>query len=330
MPDAVDLFCGAGGLSQGLESAGYNVVGAVERDADAAATFRTAHPHAKLQECDIADADYSDFVGVDLVAGGPPCQPFSVGGKRLAEADPRNGFPQFVRAVGEMRPQAFLLENVAGVLTGGKRAYFEWTLRQLEDLGYQISYRRLNAADYGVPQKRQRVLAVGLRDGQAFVFPEPTHGDGTRREWVAAGKVINPGEPLGKPNNAKITYARNPDPRPSPYDGHLFNGGGRPIDLTRPAPTLLASMGGNKTPWVDVRGVVPAYHAQILRGEPPRTGEVEGARRLTVEEVALLQSFDPTSQFAGRRSSQYRQIGNAVPPALAKAVATALLDQLSP
>ncbi len=98
-PETVDLFAGAGGLSLGLESAKFEVRAAVEHDTDAAATFRRLHPAAKLHEGDIADADYSDFVGAALVAGGPPCQPFSVGGKRLAEEDPRNGFPQFIRAV---------------------------------------------------------------------------------------------------------------------------------------------------------------------------------------------------------------------------------------
>lgn len=327
MFDAVDLFAGAGGLSIGLEAAGFTIRGAVEIDADAAATFRTRHPQAKLYEGDIATADYSDFEGIDLVAGGPPCQPFSVGGKRLAEGDPRNGFPQFIRAVREMRPRAFLMENVAGVLAVSKRPYFEWTLRQLADLGYEVTCSSVNAADFGVPQRRQRVVAVGLASGAVFEFPCPTHGERTARPWVTAGSLIDPFQPLGKPSRVKITYARRPDLRPSPYDGHLFNGGGRPLDLSRPAPTLLASMGGNKTPWVDVLDVVPAYHASLLGGAPPREGEVEGARRLTVAETALLQGFGSSMRFHGRTSSQYRQIGNAVPPPLAERIGTALSAQ---
>jgi DNA (cytosine-5)-methyltransferase 1 len=133
---------------------------------------------------------------------------------------------------------------------------------------------------------------------------------------------------LGRPNTAKITCALRPDLRPSPYDGHLFNGGGRPVDLGRPAPTLLASMGGNKTPWVDVFNIVPDYHARLMSGEPPRSGEVEGARRLTIAETALLQTFDKGMEFCGRPSSQYRQIGNGVPPLLAKKLGRALLTQL--
>lgn len=327
---AVDLFAGAGGLSLGLAAAGFEIKAAVELDGDAAATFRRYHPDAKVHEGDIASADYSDYTGLDLVAGGPPCQPFSVGGKRLAEGDPRNGFPQFIRAVREMQPRAFLLENVAGVLATSKRPYFDWTLRQLAALGYEVTVGSLNAADYGVPQRRQRVIAVGLHEEREFYFPEPTHGDGIRKAWRTVRSVVDPSKPSGKPNTVKITYARRPDLRPSPYDGHLFNGGGRPLDLNRPAPTLLASMGGNKTPWVDVLGIVPEYHAQLLRGDAPREGEVEGARRLTVTETALLQGFSKAMRFEGRPSSQYRQIGNAVPPLLAQRLGEALAVQLSP
>jgi len=186
----------------------------------------------------------------------------------------------------------------------------------------------VNAADFGVPQRRLRVFAVGLRSGGTFEFPAPSHGPEGDEEWVPAKSVLDPHRPLGTPNTAKITYARRPDLRPSPYDGHLFNGGGRPLDLDRPAATLLASMGGNKTPWIDVLNVVPAYHASLLSGELPRSGEVPGARRLTVAEAALVQAFRAGVTFVGRQSSQYRQIGNAVPPLLAHRIGEALLDQL--
>lgn len=327
-PEAVDLFAGAGGLSLGLQAAGFEIRGAVEHDGDAAATFRHLHPGAKLHEGDIAAADYSDFEGLDLVAGGPPCQPFSVGGKRLAEDDPRNGFPQFIRAVREIRPKAFLFENVAGAVSSTKRPYFEWMLRELQACGYRAVWTCINAADFGVAQRRLRVFAVGLRSHATFEFPPPSHGSDGDEEWIPARSVLDPHRPLGTPNTAKITYARRPDLRPSPYDGHLFNGGGRPLDLERPSPTLLASMGGNKTPWIDVLNVVPAYHASLLNGELPRSGEVLGARRLTVCEAALIQGFPAGVSFVGRQSSQYRQIGNAVPPVLAHRIGEALRDHL--
>jgi DNA (cytosine-5)-methyltransferase 1 len=133
---------------------------------------------------------------------------------------------------------------------------------------------------------------------------------------------------FGDPNPAIVTYARKPDLRPRPYDGLLFNGGGRPIDLAAPARTILASAGGNKTPFVDTENIVPPYHAYLLAGGVPRKGRVPGARRITVAESAALQTFPRNTYFAGPRSAQYTLVGNAVPPGLAQAVATALFSAL--
>jgi DNA (cytosine-5)-methyltransferase 1 len=332
----IDLFAGAGGLSLGLEDAGFEPVAANEWNRDACDTYAKHHPLVDLVSGDIAKVSWRPWRGhVGLVAGGPPCQPWSSGGKRLGEQDERNGFPQFLRVLREVQPPAFLIENVAGLVKADKLAYFHGLLKGLEELDYKLAYRVLNAADYGVPQKRHRLFIVGTRDRQ-FVFPEPTHGPGRRWRWQPAGKILRRTKSVGEPNDAIVTYAKSPDLRPDPYDGHVYNGGGRPIDLSRPSPTLLASMGGNKTPWVDTRGVVAEYHAYLVAGGEPRSGEVPGARRITVAEAALLQTF-PVPEihgsegiaFAGRRSSQYVQVGNAVPPRLARAVGRALLVQLS-
>jgi DNA (cytosine-5)-methyltransferase 1 len=332
----VDVFAGAGGLSIGLERAGFSVVRAVEWLRDACETFSGRHPAAEVYESDIATMSFRHLRGnVAVVVGGPPCQPWSTGGKRLGVTDPRDGFPQFIRVLREVEPEAFLVENVAGLVRGSKRPYF-WQLHdalegllaldELTSLGYRVAWQVVNAADYGVPQKRQRLLMVGMRHGR-FEFPQPTHGPQAAQSWVPAGAVIGP-EPYGEPNTAIITYARNPDPRPDPYDGQVYNGGGRPIDLGRPSPTLLASMGGNKTPWVDTLGVVPAYHQHLLAGGAPRSGQVPGARRITVAEAARLQTFPDGMRFAGKRSSQYCQVGNAVPPRLAEMIGRALAEQL--
>jgi DNA (cytosine-5)-methyltransferase 1 len=325
---AIDLFAGAGGLSLGLAAAGFAFAAAVEKDADACATYRAHHPGAKVFEQDIAAIDlraWRDHLA--LVVGGPPCQPFSIGGKRLAAGDPRNGIPQFVRAVKDVRPHAFLLENVAGLATSTKRAYLADVFGQFELLGYVVSWEVLQVADYGVPQQRRRLFVVGTR-GRRFAFPPATHGPPSGRPWQPAGTVVDPQRPRGEPNFAIVTYARRPSLRPGPYHGHLYNGGGRPIELSRPAPTMLASMGGNKTPWLDTLGVVPGYHAHLVAGGAPRQGQVPGARRITVDEAALLQGFPSGARFAGPRSSQYRQIGNAVPPLMAEHLGRALHQQL--
>ncbi len=325
--EAVDLFCGAGGLSTGLQAAGVQIVAGVERDGDALATWSSAHPAAVAVNGDVNEVDWKRFDGVNLVVGGPPCQPWSVGGLRKGEEDERDGWPAFIAALRRLRPRAFLAENVAGLTEGAMRPRWERLVHELSAAGYVVSAKVLNAADYGAPQKRRRCVVVGFGDREPFVFPAPTHGPGRHQAWRPAGSVLE-AAPRGEPNRAVVTYAARPDLRRDPYSGHLFNGGGRPVNLAAPAPTLLASMGGNKTPWLDTAEVVPAYHAHLLAGGQPRSGLVHGARRITVEEAASLQTFPPAMCFEGTASSRYRQVGNAVPPLLAEVLGRALLAQL--
>jgi DNA (cytosine-5)-methyltransferase 1 len=325
--EALDLFCGAGGLSIGLAAAGISVVAGVEWDDDAVSTWANAHPRALAVRGDVNELDWRRFDGVSLVVGGPPCQPWSIGGLRRGEADARDGWPGFIGALKALRPRAFLAENVAGLTEGAMRARWRRLVEELSASGYSVSAKVVNAADYGVPQKRRRCVVVGFRDQEAFVFPAPSHGPGRRRAWDPAGSVVK-AAPRGEPSRAVVTYAARPDIRRDPYAGHVFNGGGRPIDPGAPAPTLLASMGGNKTPWIDTANIVPGYHAHLVAGGPPRSGLVPGARRITVEEAALLQTFPPGMRFEGARSSRYRQVGNAVPPRLAEVLGRALMAQL--
>lgn len=336
---AIDLFAGAGGLSLGLRAAGFDVLAASEWDDDACDTFAKHHPSADIIRGDLGSPEALDQIraykgSVRVVVGGPPCQPWSTGGLRRGSEDPRNGFPLFRLVVKDLQPDAFIMENVAGVRRAAQRSYYDALINDLAALGYAVTTKEVNAADYGVPQNRRRVIAVGIR-GRSFVFPEPTHGRDRAFPALVAGDVLRLGEVVGEPNTSIVTFAAHPDLRPNPYDGHLYNGGGRPIELSRPSPTLLASMGGNKTPWLDTGSVVPDYHANLVNGGAPRSGLVPGARRITVAEAALLQTFEIPERsgsggvtFAGRRSSQYRQVGNAVPPRLAAVIGAAIARQL--
>lgn len=318
----IDLFAGAGGLSLGLKAAGFEAVAAVERDPDAAASYRANVPCGETIEGDAREVAFHRFAGIDLVAGGPPCQPFSIGGLRRGRGDARDLLPEFVRAVREIRPRAFLMENVPGLVGEGHLAYLRETFAPLAGEYNFCGPYLLNAADYGVPQSRRRMFLVGVRDG---IFRLPS---GDLRRAVPAGAVLT-AEPQGEPNASIVTYARKPDIRPSPYHGHLFNGGGRAIDLSQPAPTMLASAGGNKTHWLDLGGHVPTYHAHLIRGGAPRVGRLPDARRLTVAECAALQTFPAGMSFAGARSSQYTQVGNAVPVRLAQAIGEALAGHMA-
>lgn len=336
----IDVFAGAGGLSIGLVRAGFTPVAAVETADDAARTYEERHDF-EVDRRRLEDIPAEELRAmrnrVRVVAGGPPCQPWSTGGLRRGDEDERDGFTAMFRALELIRPEAFVIENVAGLEQGKTRSYYLDLVHVLKDvLGYDVKAKTLDAADYGVPQRRQRLFIVGTR-GATFEFPTPTHGEGQARRWRTAGDVLTL-EPVGEPNPSIVTYAKNPHLRPSPYDGLLFNGGGRPIKLSAPARTILASAGGNKTPFIDTLGVVPEYHAALwdtAEGKPRddyrsavRAGVVPGARRITVAESATLQTFPRGMTFKGGRSSQYSQVGNAVPPDLAAAVGRALAKAL--
>ena len=326
--NTIDLFSGAGGLSLGLKAAGAKLLACVERNSDACATHYEHSPECEHLNKDIREIDFSRFRGkIDLVAGGPPCQPFSLGGLRKAQTDSRDMIPQFIRCLEEVSPHAFIMENVPGLLTRKTRPYFDRTISQLAKLGYTLNWAVLHSANYGVPQKRRRLFVLGSRSNQILRFPMPTHGSGTNNPHPRSFDYIGL-EPLGEPPNCPVKFAKYPDLRPSPYAGQVYNGGGRPVDPEGPCHTILASSGGYKTHWIDTLGVAPEYHAHLKKGGSPREGEVPGARRLSVEECVRIQTFPDDLVFHGKRSSQYTQVGDAVPVMLAQALASSVFFQL--
>lgn len=324
---SIDLFAGAGGLTRGLEHAGWRTVAALEINPTACSTYSANFPEVETLSVDVHQVDFSQWNGsVDLVAGGPPCQPFSVAGKQLAHLDPRDCVPAFVRAVNDCEPRAFVMENVAGLAAPRHRYYLSNVVQAFRELGFYVNYEVLDAADYGVPQHRKRLFIIGLRD-RTFAFPQPTHGPRGTTPYRTSGEALV-GTPTDRPNGAKITYARQPILRPQPWDGMLVNGGGRPINLAEPSQTIPASAGGNRTHILDPDGVLVDYHRHLLAGGEPRSGEVLGVRRLTVRESARIQAFPDSHVFLGHQSARYSQVGNAVPPRLAEVIGQALKSQL--
>ena len=214
---AIDLFAGAGGLSLGLKNAGWDVVAAIEFDKYAAATHQHNLPGTKTLRTDVRDVDWAKFKGIDLVAGGPPCQPFSVSGKQLGEQDLRDMVPEFVRIVSIVRPQAFLMENVKGLASAKFADYLSDAIARFSKLGYTVNHTVLSAADFGVPQFRERLFVVGMLDGP-FKFPKRTHGPSAKKPWATVADALRD-VPWDEPNRAKVAYCKNPILRKSPYAG---------------------------------------------------------------------------------------------------------------
>lgn len=296
----VSLFSGAGGLDLGFKMAGHEIIWANDLYEDAVKTYRHNLGHHIICK-DIAEVETSEVPDCDIIIGGFPCQGFSVANTSRHINDERNAlYKQLLRLVRDKQPKFFLAENVKGIisLAGGK--VFEMILKDFEEIGYHVKYQVMNAADYGVPQTRQRVIITGVRKDIHFRyhFPKPTHDkigrDGLPR-WVSVGEAMaaipDPDKPNRLPNHVYSKYKLN-------FNGYL---GHRPLDPDRPAPTVTAR-GDNKG------GVVILPHPN-------------GQRRMSCRELATVQSFPLDYEFSGNNSSIYRQIGNAVPPLLGYAIA---------
>ena len=338
------LFCGAGGLDLGFERSGCNVVYANDIDRDSVETYQKNRPGTaspNLRDITGEGFNLKSIPSADILIGGPPCQGFSVAGHMVA-ADPRSQLVfTFANAVQVIRPRAFVMENVKALACLTRWSSVRQSLlRRLAGDRYDVQMFVLNASDFGVPQSRERVFFVGVRRGCGPQISRDSfqrlHRQRTARDVLAElgppGSISNRG-----PCKAKVTIAKRPVLRKSPYAGMLFNGQGRPINLDLPSNTLPATMGGNRTPIVDEIALrtkkpnwVEWYHRRLVRdsGNVVRTAP-KRLRRITVTEAALLQGFPDDYVFCGRQSSQYRQIGNAVPPRLAEAVAEAVINALS-
>ncbi|NKQ12139.1 DNA (cytosine-5-)-methyltransferase [Stutzerimonas zhaodongensis] len=383
---SVELFAGAGGLAMGCEIAGFEHLAVVEWDKWACDTVRENKRRGypllaswNLHEGDVREFDWDSIPkDIELLSGGPPCQPFSIGGKHSAQADKRDMFPATVEVIRRLRPKAFIVENVKGLTRATFANYFHYIQLQLEfpelppigDEDWSVHLKRLqeertsgkskgagltynvvptlvNAANYGVPQKRERVFLVGFRDdlGVEWSFPEPTHSYEallhdqwvTGAYWARHGLSVPevPTKLVGRVEKLRTAKAplttlpwrtvRDaihdlPDPESSlamTVPNHLFQFGARvypghtgsPLDL--PAKTLKAGDHG-----------VPGGENMLVR----RDGSV---RYFTVRESARIQTFPDGYRFHGSWTETMRQLGNAVPVLLAQRVASSVAEKLA-
>lgn len=384
MISSIELFSGAGGLALGLHQAGFKTRALLEWDKDSCenitANIVAGYPGIRdwrVVQTDVRMVDYTDYgIGIQFVTGGPPCQPFSLGGKHKAHTDSRDMFPEAVRAVRELRPQGFIFENVKGLLRKSFSSYFNYILLQLtypeitarddmdwtehlsllekyhtsgshEGLKYNVVFRLLNAADYGVPQMRHRVVIVGFRGdlNASWSFPEPTHS----RESLLYSKYVNDSyweeHKVARKNRPEVstqdrenavrlmerTSVRErwqtvrdaliglPDPRKvtsSMYANHEFRSGARTYaghsgsSLDEPSKTIKAGAHG-----------VPGGENMLVLDDG-------SLRYYTVRESARIQTFPDNYLFHGSWTESMRQIGNAVPVRLANVIGQSVIAQL--
>lgn len=326
-PVGIELFAGCGGLSTGFLDAGLHVAAGFELDARAVDAYNYNHSYRGSRGF-VADlnratgAEMLEKAGInraDFVIGGPPCQPFSIVGKRQGAMDSRADLiGHFVRIVGELKPSAFLLENVPNLASIAEGAILEGAKSNLRDLGYTVDHLVASAADYGVPQNRKRLIVMGVKGkGKKVCFPEATYGTPNqpyRSASEAIGDLPDAGEfgEIGIHNHEPTAHSMDMIERLSALEPGKRERGSFHDRLhpNRPSYTLRAGS-GNFSP---LRPVHYKYH-----------------RVITVRESARLQGFSDDFLWPDRipRLQQYRQVGNAVPPPMAEAFATCLAEQMS-
>ncbi len=304
----VEICAGAGGQALGLEKAGFGAQALVEIDNRCCDTLRFNRPNWNVVEGDVKEFNGTMYRGMDLLAGGVPCPPFSKAGKQLGKDDERDLFPEALRLVDEIRPSAVMLENVRGFLDGVFEDYRLNLKRQLQKMGYEVDWRLLNASDYGVSQLRPRVVIVAIRKPLASLF-----------QWCTPNIKSPPTVGVLLLDQMKANGWRGADKWAEIADdiaptivGGSKKHGGPDLGPTR-AKKAWATLGVN---------------GKTIADEPPGKDFV-GMPRLTVDMVARIQGFPDEWRFIGKKTPAYRQVGNAFPPPVAHAVAKQIYQCLT-
>lgn len=339
----LDLFCGCGGLSLGLEQAGFEIKLGIDIWQDALTTFEANHSNSKTLLQDLSVVSFEEVQnkylpdGVDVIVGGPPCQGFSISGKRDPN-DPRNKlYTSFLRAVEFFKPRAFIMENVPNLASMSQGKIKDTIVREFEALGYKVSYKKLLASDYGVPQNRRRFIMVGLLNGSEFDFPIASHID----DKVTCFEAIS-----DLPENSIVDGTEYPTSSLSSYQEDMRAGSfsvfnHETTNHTEKTVSIISLVpdGGNYKDLPDelkgTRNVNIAWTRYSSR-KPSFTIDTGHRHHFhykfnrvpTVRESARLQSFPDNFVFFCSKTSQYKQVGNAVPPILGKVLGTQLRKYL--
>ena len=299
MLTCVEICAGAGGQALGLDMAGFEHRVLIEYEVDYCRVLKSNKPNWNVICQDVHDFDGRPYEGIDLLAGGVPCPPFSVASKQLGADDERDLFPEAIRLVREMNPRAVMLENVRGFLDAKFRDYREHILKSIKQLGYRVQIKLLNASDYGVPQLRPRVVIIGIRNDIKSEFKYPNgHPDKT----LTVGETLK--DLMGKNGWKELdAWIKKADRIAPTIVGGSKKHGGPDLGPVR-ARRAWAELG------VDGAGVANDAPAADFKGMP----------KLTKEMIALIQGFPPEWKFGERKTAACRMIGNAFPPPVAEAV----------
>lgn len=363
---SIDLFAGAGGITDGLRQAGIETVFANEFDSNAAKTFSHNHPEVILSTKSIIDLSSDEVISatglkvgeLDLLTGGPPCQGFSISGLRVID-DPRNFlYKEYVRLVCGLKPTTFIFENVVGITSLNDGLILEQILQDFDDLNYTCSYKIVNCVEYGLPQRRQRFFIIGNRNGVNIGFPEITHSQSngmiamqglkpfvTTLEAIGDLPIIKSGEgdavQYHSGNyNSEYSKARRGNRNP----GVIYN------HITQKHSDLLIKRNELMPPGVPngAGNLPPPYNIhrndfyKLDRNKPSKTVigknhqniHFDIPRTITVREAARLQSFDDDYLFIGPRGGhkhpigQQQQVGNAIPPLIGKVLGQYIIERL--
>ena len=305
--NSVEICAGAGGQALGLEQAGFNHLALVELDSHACSTLRLNRPKWNVLNCDVKEFDVSQYKNIDLLAGGVPCPPFSIAGKQLGHNDERDLFPEVLRLVEECYPKAVMVENVRGILAPKFDSYRKKVLDKLRDLGYTSDWRLVNSSDYRVSQLRPRAILIAMRPHymKHFIWP-----DASKEAPPTVGEILYKEMHSNGWEGATEWKKRANNIAPTLVGGSKKHGG---ADL---GPTR-AKLAWSK---LDVDGLG-------IADEAPDEG-FTGKPRLTVRMASLIQGFPPEWEFAGRKTASYRQVGNAFPPPVAKAIGISIRNAI--
>lgn len=342
-PKVIDLFCGCGGLSQGFIDAGYNIILGIDKWKDAIETFNFNHKNSNGIVADLLTlspetlSKNEKIDNVDVIIGGPPCQGFSIAGKRIVDDERNQLYKSFLHYVEFFKPKAFLMENVPNIMSIGKGAIKEQIIIDFEKIGYKMSNKILLASDYGVPQNRKRAFFVGLKDGSVFDFPEPTTPDNkiTSKQAISdlPEHTLKDGESYSfdsksiyqkqMRNGNKVVFNHQITEHKDKTieiiamvpDGGNYKSLPKELHSTRKVNIAWTRLNSNKPSFTIDTGHNHHFHYEFNRVP-------------TARESARLQSFHDDFIFKKGKTSQLKQIGNAVPPLLAKEIAIKLKKHL--